>query len=111
MVICDTPKNIRMQLPGELIELFPEDWGTTLAFVRTQPGVLEVQTYGESLHLIVDSGKKRLMQIERSLKKQELGYRSARIAPIRMEEAFISLIQRMESANGQHKKLPNKRSQ
>jgi ABC-2 type transport system ATP-binding protein len=111
MVICDTPKNIRAQLPGDLIELFPVDWEPVLAFVRTQPGVMEVQTYGESLHLIVDSGEKRLTQIEKSLKKQGLGYRSARIAPVRMEEAFISLIQRMESANGQHKKLLNKRSQ
>ncbi len=111
MVICDTPKNIRAQLPGDLIELFPVDWEPVLAFVRTQPGVMEVQTYGESLHLIVDSGEKRLTQIEKSLKKQGLGFRSARIAPVRMEEAFISLIQRMESANGQHKKLLNKRSQ
>jgi len=111
MVICDTPKNIRAQLPGDLIELFPVDWKPVLAFVRTQPGVLEVQTYGESLHLIVDSGEKRLTQIEKSLKKQGLGFRSARIAPVRMEEAFISLIQRMGSANGQHKILPNNRSQ
>jgi ABC-2 type transport system ATP-binding protein len=111
MVICDTPKNIRAQLPGDLIELFPLEWEPVLAFVRTLPGVLEVQTYGESLHLIVDSGKKRLKQIEKSLKKQGLGFRSARIAPIRMEEAFISLIQQMESANGQHKKLSNNRAQ
>jgi len=102
LVICDTPKNIRAQVPGELIKLFPEDWVTTLTFVRTLPGVLEVQTYGESLHLIVDSGNKRLKQIEKALKKEGLAYRSARLAPVSMEEAFISLIQRMESDNSHH---------
>ncbi|MBG7609778.1 MAG: ABC transporter ATP-binding protein [Anaerolineae bacterium] len=101
LVICDQPRNIRAQVPGELIELFPEDRSATLAYVRTLPGVLEVQTYGEALHLIVDSGEKRLNQIENSLIKQGLEFRAARLAPIRMEEAFISLIQQMDNTNNQ----------
>ncbi len=107
MVICDTPRNIRSQLPGDLIELFPEDWDTTLACVRTLPGVLEVQTYGESLHLIVDSGEKRLAEIERTLKEQSLNYHSARLAPVRMEEAFISLIKGMQSSDSPIDRFPH----
>lgn len=97
MVICDAPQNIRGQLEGEIIELQPVDWRSAQEVVKDLEGVREVQTYGESLHLLVDSGKKRLPQIERALKKQNLEFLSIRIAPARMEEAFISLIRKMEA--------------
>lgn len=96
MVICDSPQRIRDQLEGEVIELQPDDEHLTQEEALHLPGVLEVQTYGESLHLLVDSGKKRLPQIEKTLQKNHIAYRSIRLAPARMEEAFISLIRKME---------------
>jgi ABC-2 type transport system ATP-binding protein len=96
LIECDTPKAIRGRLEGDVIELQPEDWKLAQKTVTGLPGVREVQTFGESLHLLVDSGKKRLPEIERALKKSHINYRSARIAPARMEEAFISLIRKAE---------------
>jgi drug efflux transport system ATP-binding protein len=96
MVTCDTPQRIRQQLEGEVIELQASDWQAAKQAVSDLPGVQEVQTYGEALHLLVDSGKRRLPEIERALKKKKLAYHSIRIAPPRMEEAFISLIRKME---------------
>jgi HPt (histidine-containing phosphotransfer) domain-containing protein len=61
------------------------------------PGVLQVQTYGELLHLLVDSADERLPQIEAALQKNGLSYRGIRHAPARMEEAFISLIRQLEA--------------
>jgi HPt (histidine-containing phosphotransfer) domain-containing protein len=55
-----------------------------------------VQTYGELLHVLVDSAEKRLSEIEKALEQNGLSYRGVRLAPARMEEAFISLIKRME---------------
>ncbi len=97
LVECDSPKNIRGKLEGEIIEIQPEDWQKALKTVAGLSGVREAQTYGESIHLLVDSGKRRLPEIERVLKKEKLAYRSIRIAPARMEEAFISLIRRLEA--------------
>ncbi len=57
----------------------------------------EAQTYGESLHLLVDSAQRRLPEIERRLQKQKVIYRGIRVAPARMEEAFISLIKKLEA--------------
>jgi ABC-2 type transport system ATP-binding protein len=96
MVVCDSPKSIRGRIQAELVELYPHDWQSAYELIETLPGVLEVQTYGESLHILVDSGKKRLPQIEKALTKHEILYQSARIAPTRMEEAFISLIRQMD---------------
>lgn len=96
MIICAEPLQIRAQIQGELIELRPDDWQAAHVLVETLPGVLEVQTYGELLHVLVDSAEKRLSEIEKALEQNGLSYRGARLAPARMEEAFISLIKRME---------------
>ena len=96
LVICDSPRSIRERIQAELIELYPRDMQSAHKLIETQPGVLEMQTYGESLHILVDSAEKRLPQIEKALNKQNIIYRSARIAPTRMEEAFISLIRQMD---------------
>lgn len=97
LVECDSPKRIREKLEGDVIEIQPEDWQKALKTVSTLSGVREAQTYGESIHLLVDSGTRRLPEVEAILKKEKLAYRSIRIAPARMEEAFISLIRKLEA--------------
>ena len=96
LVECDTPQNIRGKLDGDVIEVQAEDWQAALETVAGLSGVREAQTYGEAVNLLVDNGRKRVREIERALKKSRIKYRSVRIAPARMEEAFISLIRRME---------------
>jgi drug efflux transport system ATP-binding protein len=98
LVECDTPQAIRNRLEGDVIEVQAEDWQAALKTVAGLQGVREAQTYGESVNLLVDDGKRRLREVERALKKSNVKYRSVRIAPVRMEEAFISLIRKMESA-------------
>ncbi len=100
LVICDTPMAIRGELPGDLLELQPEDWRAARRLITSLPGVMQVQTYGESLHVIVDSAEHRQPELKQALEDQGLGFRSLRSAPPRMEEAFISLINRLESEEG-----------
>jgi ABC-2 type transport system ATP-binding protein len=97
LVVCAPPKEIQAQIEGELIELYPKDWQAAHELIATLPGVLEVQTYGESLHILVDSAEKRLPDIEKALKKAGIPQHGLRPAPARMEEAFISLIRKMEA--------------
>ena len=96
LVECDTPQNIRGKLQKDVVQIQAEDWQKTLETVAGLEGISEAQTYGEAVNLLVDNGEKRLPEIEKVLKKSKIGYRSIRIAPPRMEEAFISLIRRME---------------
>jgi ABC-2 type transport system ATP-binding protein len=96
LVECDTPKNIRTQLEGDLIEVLPEDRVAAHELALTLPGVTEVQTYGEALHLLVEDGKTQFEQIESSFQSENIKVKSIRLAPTRMEEAFISLIRRLE---------------
>jgi len=98
LIECDSPQHIRGQLAGDVIEVQPEDWQRALTALSGLPGVREVQTYGESLHLLVDAGQQRLPEVEAALREAGIGYRSVRLAPPRMEEAFISLMRKMEAA-------------
>ena len=100
LVECDSPKAIRDKLEGEIIEIRPqrpEDWQKILSVVTSLNGVSEAQTYGESVHLLVDSGERRMTQVRHALEAENIPYRSIRIAPARMEEAFISLMRKMEA--------------
>lgn len=90
LVKCAPPQKIRSQIEGEMIEIRTADWLKARQLVSTLKGVLEVQTYGESLHLLVDSAEKRLRKIKKTLHKHGVAYLSVRPAPARMEEAFIS---------------------
>lgn len=96
IVVCSSPNQIRSQVESELIKLIPSDWQAAAEILARLPGVVEVQTYGESLNILVDSAETRLPQIERALKDHAITYHDARQASVSMEEAFISLIRRME---------------
>lgn len=96
MVVCDDPRQIRAMIQGEIIEISPENWQVARELIEALPGVREVQTYGEKLHVIVDSAKRCLPNIKRTLNEHNVAFREARRVPARMEEAFIYLIRRME---------------
>jgi hypothetical protein len=57
-------------------------------------GVLEIQTYGDLLHVFVDSVEQRMPELETHLRKEGVGVSGLRQTRPRMEEAFISLIRK-----------------
>ncbi len=97
LVVCAPPAQIRADVDGQIIELFPADPAAARAAIAPQAGVIEVQTYGETLQILVDDAAKRLPELTGILTAANISYRNPRIAPIRMEQAFISLIKRMAS--------------
>ena len=99
IVICETPAVIRNKIDGEIIKIITKDWQIARGIIQNLPGVLEVQSYGEALHVLVDSSKKRQDEISNALKKKKLTINEIRTIPPRMEEAFISLIRKMDQAN------------
>jgi ABC-2 type transport system ATP-binding protein len=96
LVACASPRELRESLGADVIRLQTEAWREARALIATLPGVREVQTYGEALHILVDSGKKRTREIRKAMKKANLPYRNIRLAAPRMEEAFISMIRTLE---------------
>ncbi len=94
LIVCDEPENIKSLVTGELIELRPDDIWRAREITARMNGVLEVQTYGDLLHIFVDSAARRMPQIEAGLLAQGIAVKGMRQTRPRMEEAFISLIRR-----------------
>ena len=97
LIASGTPASIKGQLPGYLLELAPSDLATAQQIFSTMDGVLEVQTYGDKLHLFVDNVTLRKPQIEAALVAAGVQNDGLREIEVRMEEAFISLIHSHES--------------
>ncbi|MBN1267289.1 MAG: ABC transporter ATP-binding protein [Anaerolineales bacterium] len=96
-VACDSPQRIKQNLHAEVIKIYPEKWEQARDLLLNLPGVLEMQTYGDALHILVDSAEKRLGAVEKYYRKHGISLRSIRTAPVRMEEVFISTIRSMEA--------------
>jgi ABC-2 type transport system ATP-binding protein len=103
LIVCDTPSRVKRLIEGELIEVRPlaDDRGVGLirkaeAVVAPLTGVLEVQTYGDLLHIFVDNAAQRMPQVKKALASQSIQAEGLRQTHARMEEAFISLIRRQQ---------------
>ena len=94
MIVCDTPSQIRTLVNGELLTLRPADLQHANTALNNMPGLLETQTYGDELHLFVDDAERRQPEIVARLQSAGVAFDGLRRAQPRVEEAFISLIQR-----------------
>ncbi|MEA3336924.1 MAG: ABC transporter ATP-binding protein [Chloroflexota bacterium] len=105
LIECDTPAAIKSLLPGQLLEFKPvSDSSRSVGMLRqakavVEPlsGVLEVQTYGDLLHVFVDQAATRQNAIVAALNQAGIDVRNMRTTKPRMEQAFISLVRREEA--------------
>ncbi|MHB0877479.1 MAG: ABC transporter ATP-binding protein [Anaerolineae bacterium] len=103
LVVCDTPAYIKRLVPGDLVEVRPVADGGGMAVMRraeatlaATPGVLEVQTYGDLLHVFVGGGADGMALVAEALERAGLQAHDLRRTQARMEEAFISLIRQRQ---------------
>ncbi len=94
LIACGTPAEIKRLVPGALLELRPAQWRIARDVLRVMDGVLEVQTYGEKLHVFVDDAGLRAPQLAQALEAQGIACPLPRPISPRLEEAFVSLIRR-----------------
>ncbi len=90
----ERPAAIKQRVPGRLLELTPSAFAPAKRLVSDLKGVLEVQTYGRALHVFVDDVQRRSREIEAALAAEGVTCEGVREIEPRMEEAFISLVQR-----------------
>ena len=94
VIVCDRPAQIKGLVEGELLELRPDRLREASAVIRELPGVLEVQTYGDLLHVFVDDAEARAPALQDRLHEAGITLHTMRQTRPRMEQAFISLIRK-----------------
>lgn len=96
VIACDTPDRIREQVTGYLLELRPARVREAARALEGTPGVLEVQVYGDRLHVFVEDPRRGEEAVREALARAGIGLESLRPTRPRMEQAFISLIRRRQ---------------
>mgnify|MGYP001054287431 CR=1 FL=1 len=94
LLACDTPANIKAMVSQELIQLCPSHLKKAKEMLQNMEGVLELQTYGNLLHVFLDDADRRQPELERALQAAGIAIEGLRRVQPRMEEAFVSLIGR-----------------
>jgi ABC-2 type transport system ATP-binding protein len=94
IIVCDAPERIKGLVEGQLLELRPDRLREAGRVLEALPGVLEVQTYGDLLHVFVDDAGRRALAIQEVLSRAGIVVQDLRQTRPRMEEAFISLIRK-----------------
>ncbi|MCB9079264.1 MAG: ATP-binding cassette domain-containing protein [Anaerolineaceae bacterium] len=111
LVEYGSPNQLKALLPGQLLEFKPvvaADAGEETphgvgllhhaqSILTPLPGVLEVQSMGDLLHVFVDNVAERQPQLAAALAGQHISMSGARQISPRMEDAFISLITKLET--------------
>lgn len=96
LIRSDKPRDIQNSVEGEVIQLTPENWQTAQRQLKQIPGVLEIQTYGNRLHVLLSPGEDNLAYLESEMERRAIHYSGLERAPIRMEEAFISIVSKLD---------------
>ncbi len=96
LIASGSPASIKASLPGHLLELIPSDFVAARRLIGSLPGVLEVQSYGDRLHVFVDDPTLRRSQLVETLERAGIQHAGIRNAEVSMEDAFIRLIGRQK---------------
>ncbi len=98
LVECGTPAALRQTAPGQLLAIWTPRILAAREVVRQIPGVLEVQTYGDLLHVFVDDAAESAPRLAAGLQAAGIPVTEIKRTTPRVEEAFISLIRRRQEA-------------
>jgi ABC-2 type transport system ATP-binding protein len=101
MVVCDTPERVKAMTEGELIALRPSEMRRARETLVKLEGVLEAQTFGDQLRVFARDADAVIAQAQAALEALGIEVLSLRRTQPRMEEAFISLVQRSMARDGE----------
>ncbi len=94
LLACDTPVEIKGSVSWELLVVWPESLFEARHALEDMEWIEEVQPYGDQVRVLVKDADAALPRIQEAFDEASIEIRDIRPAPIRMEEAFVSLIQR-----------------
>ena len=94
-----TPAELKAAYPHELLEVHARPLEEAVARARELPGVLDVQTFGETLHLVVEEARITQEAVRSALEKA--GLNLLRLRPIvpTMEDVFMALLKRADASS------------
>ena len=96
LLALDAPDALRASLPGRVVEVIAADRDRAAAVVQGEPGVEDVQMFGERTHVRVSAGAgaDAAARLAGRLSTAGVEVRSVREVPPSLEDVFIALLTR-----------------
>jgi ABC-2 type transport system ATP-binding protein len=91
-----TPSQIKLDQPGELLEIIATAPPAQLAAAIHRELTLNVSTFGDRLHVVLDQPESQRQELEKVLSSFQPKLRSV---PFSLEDAFIGIVQRNSHEN------------
>jgi ABC-2 type transport system ATP-binding protein len=88
----DSPDALKKYMNGEIVEVVCDRVREASAILSGHPKVLEIQTFGDRLNVVLGSASRDLRSVEASLAENGVAVRSRRVIPPSLENVFISLL-------------------
>ncbi|HEY3382860.1 MAG TPA: ABC transporter ATP-binding protein [Vicinamibacterales bacterium] len=94
LLVVDTPAALRDSLPGVMIEVLASPQAEAIAVLRAEPGVADVQSFGERAHVRCsgDDAARAIEIVERTLRGRGVTVTSVREIPASLEDVFINRV-------------------
>ncbi len=88
----DTPDGLRSEMKEQVVEVVLDQVRKGFRILRDQPGLREVQAFGDRINVMVPDPKHALPQIQAALTGNGITVRSMRTITPSLENVFISLL-------------------
>ncbi len=94
VMALDTPANIKKQMRGEVLEIVCGEIRTAARLLKGAEGILDVQTFGDRLNVVVENSEAGHISIESILRDGGISITDWRPVKPSLENVFLSLITR-----------------
>lgn len=98
IVAQGSPSVIKTSQPGQLVELLTPHTQAASNQLKTQMAPWRVSIFGDRLHLVLDDPDRDMATVQSWLRAAEIPVVSIRPIPFSLEDAFIGIVQRAETA-------------
>jgi ABC-2 type transport system ATP-binding protein len=91
VLLADTPKNVKKQMKGSVIEIIPNDLHRATEALREHSAIIEVQAFGDRINVVIDKNVEPQV-LKQWLESRGVQVKSARTIQPSLENVFISLL-------------------
>ena len=90
LLLCDEPERLKTMMPGAVLSIVSSEARHLRDELRHTPGVTGTVLVGDAIHVFVDDGPRRLVEITKRLEAAGIEYHEAAQVPPSIEDLFVS---------------------
>ena len=96
IVTCDTPQNLKAELPGELLEIRANPARQAVTTLKQLPFSSAPQLFGDTIHVIVDDAEKRCPEVKHLLEQESISVKDVQRITPSLEDVFVTQLTGLE---------------